>query len=266
MSFEIKKQIIELAASAGEGHCASALSIADIMTALYFHRLRLDPGDPNWPDRDRFVLSKGHACLALYIALHKAGFFDRDKLYTFLKPDTGLAGHPVRGGAPGIEVSTGSLGQGFSVSVGMALGAKMDGLRHHTFVLIGDGESNEGIIWEAALSAAHLKLDNLTGILDRNYFQCDGYSKDVVNLDPLDEKWRSFGWAVETCDGHSIEALIERFDRLPFSKDKPSMIIAQTVKGKGVTFMENSAEWHYRAPNQEEMEKAIAELETGCRV
>ena len=264
-ALEIKKEIVELAVYAGEGHCASALSIADIMTALYFHRLNVNPKDPNWAQRDRFVLSKGHACQALYVALHHAGFIDREKLYSFLQTDSGLGGHPVRGGAAGVEASTGSLGHGFSVSIGMALAAKMDKKKHHTFVLIGDGESNEGIVWEAALAAAHYKLDNLTAILDRNRYQCDGPSDKVMNLDPVDAKWKSFGWEVRQCNGHNIKELIELLGQVPFSKAKPSLILAQTVKGKGVPFMESNAAWHYKSPSKEQGAEAIATLE-GCGV
>jgi transketolase len=265
-ALEIKKQIVELAQHVQEGHCASALSIADIITVLYFHRLHIDPRNPAWEERDRFILSKGHACQALYVALHQAGFFDKEKLYTFLQPDTGLAGHPTLGGAPGVEASTGSLGQGLSLSVGMALAAKIDDRKHHVFVIIGDGESNEGIVWEAALAASHYKLDNLTAILDRNNYQCDGFSQNVLNLDPVEEKWRSFGWQVHPCDGHSLEALVEALDQVPFSPGKPSLILAHTIKGKGVSYMENNAVWHYRAPSKEEFEVAVADLEASCQL
>jgi transketolase len=265
-ALEIKKQIVELAEHAQEGHCASALSIADIIAALYFHRLRIDPLNPGWEERDRFILSKGHACQALYVALHQAGFFDKEKLYTFLQPDTGLAGHPILGGAPGIEASTGSLGQGFSLSVGMALAAKVDGRGNHVFVIIGDGESNEGIVWEAALAASHYKLDNLTAVLDRNNYQCDGFSQNVLNIDPIEEKWRSFGWQVQPCDGHNLEALVGALDQVPFASGKPSLILARTVKGKGVSYMESNAAWHYRAPTQEELDLAVADLEASCQL
>jgi transketolase len=264
-ALDIKKDIIRLAVQAQEGHCASALSIADIVTALYFHRLRIEPRNPGWEDRDRFILSKGHACQALYVALHHAGFFDRDKLHTFLQKDTGLAGHPVLGGAPGVEASTGSLGQGFSVSVGLALGAHLNKKKYHVFTVIGDGESNEGIVWEAALAASHYKLDNLTAILDRNNYQCDGYADRVMKLDPVDAKWISFGWEVRSCDGHRIEELIELLDTVPFVPGRPSLVLASTVKGKGVDFMESNAQWHYRAPTNEQLEEAILQLERACR-
>ena len=258
---QLRKGIVELAAYAGEGHCAPALSIADIVTALYFHRLNVDPKDPDWPDRDRFVLSKGHACQALYVALHMAGFFDSEKLHTFLKTDTGLAGHPVRGGAPGVEVSTGSLGQGFSVSIGLALAAKVQKKTYHTFAVIGDGESNEGIVWEGALAAAHYGLDNLTVVLDRNNYQCDGFSDHVMRMDPVDKKWESFGWGVRKCNGHDLRELTGLLDAVPFTPGKPSIVVAKTIKGKGVSFMENNADWHYRAPSPEELAAATAEIE-----
>ena len=263
-ALQVKKGIVELAAFAGEGHCASALSIADIVTALYFHRMHVDPQDPEWPGRDRFVLSKGHACQTLYVALHLAGFFDTEKLHTFLQTDTGLAGHPVRGGAPGVEASTGSLGHGLSVSVGLALGAKMQKKDYHTFAVIGDGESNEGIVWEAALASAHYRLDNLTVVLDRNNYQCDGFSDNVMRINPVDKKWESFGWSVHNCDGHDLRILTELLDAVPFEPGKPSIIVARTIKGKGVSFMENSAEWHYRAPSPDELKAAIDDLEGSC--
>lgn len=263
-ALEIKKGIIELAVHAQEGHCASALSIADLVTALFFRRLRIDPNNPEWEDRDRFVLSKGHACQALYVALHHRGFFDKEKLLTFLQKDTGLAGHPVRGGAPGVEVSTGSLGQGYSVSIGLALGAKLRKKDFQTFAIIGDGESNEGIVWEGALAAAQYQLDNLTVILDRNNYQCDGYSNNVMKLDPIEDKWTGFGWAVRTCDGHNMEQIVDMLDDVPFEKGKPSLLLAYTTKGKGVDFMESSAAWHYRAPTQDQFDEAVAQLERGC--
>ena len=261
LAYQMRYDILRLAGHAREGHCAPALSIVDIITALYGHRLRVDPQNPDWPDRDRFILSKGHACLALYVALHHAGFLDHDKLYTYLQSGTGLAGHPIRGGAPGIEVSSGSLGHGFSIGAGMALAAKLDKKNYHTFVIVGDGESNEGMIWETALGATKLKLDNLTVILDRNYYQCDGWSGDIINMDPMDEKWKSFGWEVRVCDGHDMGTLVNLLDEVPFVADKPSLILANTIKGKGIKFMQNSNDWHYNAPLDEELEQALAVLE-----
>ena len=260
----IKKEIVTLAVHAGEGHCAPGLSMADIVTVLYFYQMKHDPKNPNLPDRDRFILSKGHGCLGQYCTLYHAGYFDLEKLQTFLEPNSGLGGHPTHGTCPGIEVSSGSLGHGFSMAVGMAMAAKMDKKTYNIYSLIGDGENNEGMVWEAALCAAQQKLDNLVLIVDRNGFQCDGFSKDILDLEPLDKKWESFGWSVKNCDGHDIASLIDVFDQVPFEVGKPSVIIAKTVKGKGVSFMENSAVWHYRAPKGEEIEQALSELENGC--
>lgn len=260
-ALHVKKEIVRLAAHAGEGHCASALSMADIMTVLYFRHMRVDPEDPNCEARDRFILSKGHGCLGLYSTLYCRGYMSKEKLYTFLEAGSGLPGHPLLGGAPGVEASTGSLGHGISMSVGMAMSAKMDNKTHRIYCLVGDGECNEGIVWEAAMLAAHHKLDNLVCIVDRNGYQCDGFSKDILDLGAMDEKWRSFGWEVKVCDGHSIEELVETFDLIPFAKAKPSLVVANTVKGKGVDFMQSSAAWHYRAPEGQECESALSQLE-----
>lgn len=263
-ALQIKEEIVKLAAYAREGHCAPGLSMADIATVLYFHRLRHDPKNPWWSGRDRFILSKGHGCLALYCALYYAGYFNRETLYSFLQANSGLGGHPVHGKVPGVEVSTGSLGHGLAMSVGLAMAAKMDKHDFHIFTLIGDGENDEGMVWESAMCAAHYKLDNLTCIVDRNNYQCDGFAKDVLNIEPLDEKWKSFGWEVKTCDGHNIEHLVNTLDQIPFVTGKPSLMLARTVKGRGVSFMENSADWHYRAPGEKELERALAEIKANC--
>ena len=257
-ALEIRKDIIKLAGYAREGHAAPAFSIVEIMTALYFHRLNLDPENPYWENRDRFILSKGHAVLALYVSLYHAGFIDREKLYTYLQPGTELAGHPIRGKeVPGVEASTGSLGHGFSVAAGFALAAKMDKKSCHTFAVIGDGECNEGSVWETAMVAAHHELDNMTAILDRNHYQCDGYSEVILKLAPLDVKWKGFGWEVRTCDGHNMSELIQLLDQVPFTPGKPSLILANTIKGKGVPFMENSDDWHYRTPLDDDLKSAL---------
>jgi transketolase len=234
------------------------------MTALYFHGLNIDAERPDWHERDRFVLSKGHACLALYVTLYHAGFYGVDKLNTYLQPNTGLPGHPMHGGAPGIEVSTGSLGHGMSVSVGLALGAKMDARKYRVFAVVGDGESNEGMVWEAAMCAANFELDNLIVVLDRNKYQCSGSSDQIMKLEPVQNKWESFGWEVRNCDGHNMAELVELMGQLPFASGKPSLILANTVKGNGVPFMENNPDWHYRAPSAEELESAIGCLAANC--
>ena len=262
----IKQAIVQLGVHAGEGHCASGLSMTDLLTVLYFHTMRIDPNNPDDPGRDRFVLSKGHGSIGLYCALHQRGYFDHDKLYSFLQPGSGLGGHPLREGAPGVELSTGSLGHGMSMAVGMAMAAQMDRKEHRVFVLIGDGESNEGIVWEAAALAAHRKLDNLICVLDRNNYQCDGFSKDILDMNPLAEKWRAFGWEVIECQGHDIQSILKGLAKLPFAPGKPSLLLAHTVKGKGVSFMESSADWHYRAPKKDELEKAMAEIDKNCGV
>ena len=260
---QIKVELLKLAAHTEEGHCPSALSIADIVAVLYFHHMRHDPGNPNWGERDRFILSKGHGCLALYSALHCCGYFDRNKLYTFLEPGSGLPGHPLLKGAPGVEASTGSLGHGMSISVGMAMAARMDRQAHRICCIVGDGECNEGIVWEAAMLAAHHKLDNLLCIVDRNNYQCDGFAENILNMGAMDEKWQSFGWEARVCDGHSIKDLVDVLDQVPFVKGRPSVVVASTVKGKGVDFMESSAEWHYRAPRGDEVAEALRQIQEG---
>jgi transketolase len=265
LALAIKRDIVLLAARAGEGHCAPALSFADIAAVLYGHTLRHDSRNPNWDERDRFILSKGHGCLGLYCALYRTGYFGEDTLNRFLQPGIGLGGHPVQGTAPGIEASTGSLGHGMSMAVGLAMAGKMDRRPWRVFTLVGDGESNEGMVWEAAACAAHYKLDNLVCILDRNGYQCDGFAKNVLDMEPMAHKWRAFGWAVAECDGHDVDSLMQTMDRIPFETDKPSLVLARTVKGKGVSFMESNADWHYRAPNEEELERALTELEAGSK-
>lgn len=259
----VKKESLKMVHRAGEGHGVSALSIADIVTTLYFHVLKHDPKNPKLENRDRFLLSKGHACVALYAALQRAGYFPFDWLETFLKMDTLLPGHPDMHRVPGVEMSTGSLGHGLSIGVGMALAARADNNPGRVFVLLGDGESNEGMVWEAAMAGSHYKLDNLIAIIDRNKMQCDGPIESILNTEPMTSKWESFGWAVIDVDGHNITELVNAFDNIPKKKSKPTAIVARTVKGKGVSFMENKVEWHYRAPNAEELKLAFEELEKG---
>lgn len=258
---EIRRHIIRMTAAAGSGHPGGSLSATDIVTALYFAVLRLNPGNPNDPDRDRFILSKGHAAPLLYAVLAERGFFPLAELLTLRKLGSRLQGHPDMRKLPGVEMSTGSLGQGLSVGVGMALAARLDGRDYRVYVLLGDGECQEGQVWEAAMAAAHYRLDNLIAFLDYNGLQIDGPVAEVMNLEPLAEKWRAFGWHVQEIDGHNFGEILDAVARAQGVKGKPNMIIARTVKGKGVSFMENQVDWHGVAPKPEQVEIALAELE-----
>ncbi len=235
--------------------------MADLLAALYDSVLRVDPRQPAWPNRDRFVLSKGHACAAYYAALAFKGFFPETWLDTFYQDGGKLFGHATSTGVPGVEFSTGSLGHGLSVASGMALAAKLDGHAHRVFVLLSDGECDEGSTWEAALLAPHQRLDNLIAIVDYNKIQSLGHVKDVMPLDPLGKKWESFGWAVREIDGHDLEQVLAALHAVPFEAGKPSCVVAHTVKGKGVSFMEDRLLWHYRNPSADEAAQAIAEIE-----
>ncbi|SHJ62020.1 transketolase [Paramaledivibacter caminithermalis] len=257
---QIRKDIIEMINAAGSGHPGGSLSAADILTVLYFERMNIDPQNIKLENRDKFVLSKGHAAPVLYAALARRGFFSPDELLNLRKAGSMLQGHPDMKGIPGVEMSTGSLGQGFSTSIGMALASKLDKKDNRIYVLLGDGEINEGLVWEAAMAAAHYKLDNLTAILDYNGLQIDGKNEDVMSTKPIDEKWRSFGWNVIEIDGHNFEEIINAFNEAERVKEKPTMIIAKTIKGKGVSFMENEVSWHGTAPKDEDKEKALKEL------
>lgn len=256
----IRRYIIEMTHAAGSGHPGGSLSAAEIMSVLYFSVMRHDPKHPDWEGRDRFYLSKGHACPVLYAALGEAGYFDKKEFLRFRKTDSILQGHPHRLKTPGVEASSGSLGQGLSLACGTALGFKLDGRPNRVYCLMGDGELQEGQIWEAAMAAGHYRLDNLCAVVDYNGLQIDGPVEQVMGLAPLAEKWRAFRWNVLEIDGHRIEALLSAFDRAQNSKGRPTVILAHTIKGKGVPFMENRAEWHGRAPNREECEKALKEL------
>jgi len=258
----MRKDIISMLSEAGSGHPGGSLSAADILSVLYFYEMKLDPRNPQWPERDRFVLSKGHAAPVLYAALAEKGFFPKEELKTLRKLGSRLQGHPDMKKIPGVEMSTGSLGQGLSAANGMALAGKLDGKDYRVYVLLGDGECQEGQIWEAAMFAAHYKLDNVTAFLDHNGLQIDGRIVDVMSPEPLEEKWRSFGWHVEVIDGHQIREIISALARVKNIKGKPSMIIANTVKGKGVSFMEGVAAWHGAAPKADEAERALWELES----
>lgn len=257
----LRRHIIVQTAAASSGHPGGSLSAADIVAALYFRVMRgLDPADPKNPDRDRFVLSKGHCCPVLYAALAEKGFLPREELTTFRKLHSRLQGHPDMNKVPGVEASAGSLGQGISMAVGMALAGKLDGRGYRVYALLGDGECQEGQVWEAAMAAAHYKLDNLVAIVDRNGLQIDGPTEEVMSLEPLAEKWRAFGWHTLEIDGHAFPAILAAFDEAAATAGRPTAIIARTVKGKGVSFMENAVEWHGVAPNAEQRDRALAEL------
>ncbi len=257
---EIRRSIIKMTGAAGSGHPGGSLSAADIVATLYFHQLKLDPSNPNWADRDRFVLSKGHAAPVLYGALAERGFLPKEELLNLRKMGSRLQGHPDRNLLPGVEMSTGSLGQGFSASIGIALAGKLDKKDYGVYVLLGDGECQEGIVWEAAMAGAHYKLDNLICFLDLNGLQIDGPTKEVMSPEPLNEKWRAFGWYVLEIDGHDIGAILEALEKRKVIKGQPVIIIAKTIKGKGVSFMENQVGWHGKAPGTEQVRQALAEL------
>lgn len=263
---QIRENIVTMIHAANSGHTGGSLSAADIMTVLYFKFLKYDKNwdkSPNWAERDRFVLSKGHASPLLYAVLAEAGYFPREELKTFRSINSRLQGHPAYGKLPGIEVSTGSLGQGLSLANGMALGLRLDNKSSRVYCLLGDGELQEGQVWEAAMSSAHYKLNNLTAIIDRNCLQIDGNTESIMSLEPLKEKWESFGWQVLQIDGHDLQAIYRALQEsviLGKEKNRPVAIIANTIKGKGVSFIENKAAWHGKAPNDEEFTKALEEI------
>lgn len=259
-ALEIRRSIIRSVYAAGSGHPGGSLSAVEIMTALYFEKMKIDPKNPKWEERDRFILSKGHAAPVLYAALAEKGFFPKEELLKLRHVDAMLQGHPDMKGTPGVEMSTGSLGQGFSTSIGMALGAKLDQRSNRIYVLLGDGEVQEGIVWEAAMAAAHYQLDNLTAFMDYNGLQIDGNTDEVMNINPITDKWKSFGWNVVAIDGHDYDQIFDALEKAESTKNQPTVIIAKTVKGKGVSFMENQAGWHGNAPKKEEAEKALEEL------
>ncbi len=256
----MRRDVCKMTASAASGHPGGSLSIVDVVAALYFCWMRHDPKNPRWPDRDRFILSKGHGVPALYSALSLAGYFPRQELKTFRRINSRLQGHPDMSRLDCLEASTGSLGQGLSIGIGMAWAAKLDKKDYRTYVLIGDGESNEGQVWEAAMSAAFQKMDNLTAILDFNKFQLDGAVGEILNMEPVAEKWKAFGWEVREIDGHKIEEILNALTWAKAVKGQPAMIIAHTVKGKGVSFMENDNHFHGVAPTAEELVTALKEL------
>jgi transketolase len=257
---EVRWDIVRMIGLARSGHPGGSLSCADILVCLYFHTLNHDPKKPDWRYRDRFVLSKGHAAPALYAVLAKCGYFDREELWHLRRLGSMLQGHPDRLRTPGVEISTGSLGQGLSAACGIALGLRMEGNPARVYALVGDGESQEGGIWEAAMLAGHHCLDNLTAILDNNGMQIDGSCCEVVGLGDIAAKWSSFGWDVKEVDGHDVLDICQALEGT-VSASRPRMIIAHTVKGKGVSFMENNVDFHGKAPTPEEMEKALKEIE-----
>mgnify|MGYP000655277178 FL=1 len=260
ISANIKLGALEAVFSASSGHPGGSLSISDILSYLYFEEMNIGPRDPKKADRDRFVLSKGHTAPALYAALAERGYFPREDLKTFRHIDSYLQGHPDMKGTPGVDMTTGSLGLGFSAACGMALSAKISGESYRVYSVLGDGESEEGQVWEAAMFAAHKKLDNLCIFLDYNGLQIDGPISEVNDPSPLDSKFEAFGWNVLVIDGHDIEAIDSAVKAAKACKGKPTAIICRTVKGKGVSFMENSVKWHGSAPNEEQYKQAVSEI------
>ncbi len=256
----IRRRSFRMVYEAQLGHAGGDFSAADILATLYFGVLRYDPAKPRDPNRDRFVMSKGHCTGAFYSVLAAAGFFPEEELSTYMKPMSRLNGHPNRNYLPGVETNTGPLGHGLPVATGIAIAGQMDGADFQTFVLTGDGELQEGSNWESALSAGHRKLENLTLIIDRNRLQQGARTEDVATLDPLDEKWRAFGWHVESVDGHDHRQLLDMLNAPTAGRGRPRCIIARTIKGKGVSFMEDNVAWHHGVPNKEQFEQAMREL------
>jgi len=257
---KLRRHVITMISTAGSGHPGGSLSAADIVTALYFRVMRHDPANPKWPDRDRFILSKGHAAPILYAALAECGYFPLEWLTTLRKTGTCLQGHTDSTLTPGVDMSAGSLGQGLSVGIGMALAARLDKKDYRTYVMLGDGECQEGQVWEAAMFAPNYKLDNLTAIVDYNGIQLDGFTNKIMDLEPFVEKWRSFKWEVLQIDGHDMKQVVDALQQSAQIKGKPVVIVARTVKGKGVSFMENNVDYHGKAPGKSEIETALKEL------
>jgi transketolase len=260
LALTIRRHVVHMTHQAGSSHVGSSLSMVELLVVLYRDVLRVRASEPRWAERDRFILSKGHACAALYAVLAECGFFPLDWLDTFYQNGAMLAGHATHGKVPGVEISTGSLGHGLPVAAGMALAAKRDGLGHRVFAMLSDGECDEGSTWEAALFAPQHHLDNLVAIVDYNKIQSLGSVREVMDLEPLAAKWRDFGWAVREVDGHDVAAIRGALTAVPFDAGRPSFLVAHTVKGKGVSFMEGKLLWHYRSPQGAEYEAAMAEL------
>jgi transketolase len=260
MAVVIRCDIIDMICTAAAGHPGGSLSATDVVTALYFRVMRIDPQNPDWPDRDRFILSKGHACPVWYAALAERGYFDKSHLKTLRQMGSILQGHPDMRKTPGIDMTAGSLGHGLPAGLGMALSGKLQQKDFHVFVIIGDGESQEGSIWEASMAAPNFKLDNLTAILDYNHLQNDYSVDDLMPIHPVVDKWRAFGWHVLEIDGHDMTQVVAALEEAKSHQGTPTMIVANTVKGKGVSYMENVCEWHGKAPCQEEADQALEEL------
>ena len=257
---EVRADIVRMTSAAGSGHPGGSLSAVEAMTVLYFNVMNHRPAEPDWADRDRFFLSKGHACPVLYSVMARSGYFPVEELLTLRKCGTRLQGHPSCKTLPGIEVSSGSLGQGLSIANGFALSAKVSGTDRRSYCLLGDGELQEGQVWEAIMTAAHYKLDNVCAVVDYNGLQIDGNVENVMGIAPLEDKWRSFNWHVIECDGHDVSQMMAAYEEAKQTKGKPSVIIMKTIKGKGVSFMENVAGWHGKVPNGEELQKALDEI------
>lgn len=258
---ELRKDVLDMIYKSKSPHIGSSLSMVDLFVALYFNTLNINPENPSEKTRDKFLLSKGHGCATLFATLAKKGLIKKEDLETFALDGSFLGQHPNMDIKRGIEITSGSLGHGLSIGAGMALAGKYDKEDYRAFVYLGDGELNEGSVWEAALFAAHHKLDNLIAIIDRNRLQALGKGKDIMNLEPLADKWKAFGWAVKEIDGHNMEEIINTLADVPFEKGKPACIVANTIKGKGVSFMENDFRWHDKCPDEQEYQKALKELQ-----
>lgn len=263
-AIQIRKDLFQLIYDGKAGHTGGSLSNTDILTTLYYDVMKHKVNDPKWVDRDRFIASKGHSVESIWCILADLGFFPKEELKTYSQFGTRLIGHP-NNKVPGIEMNTGALGHGLAISVGMALAAKMDQKGYHVFCLMGDGEQAEGSLWEAAMAGAHYKLDNLIGIVDRNRLQISGGKEEVMGLEPLEEKWSAFGWHVVSIDGNDVAEIQKTFQNAPESVGKPTLVMANTVKGKGISFTENAPEWHHRVPSDTELAKAIQELDTALQ-
>ena len=260
---QLREDTIQMIHKAGSGHPGGSLSATEIVTVLYFHILNIDPEKPLWPNRDRFILSKGHCCPVYYAALARRGFFSIDALDTLRQYGSLLQGHPDMHKTPGVDISSGSLGNGLSLGVGMALSARLHKQTYRTYVLLGDGENQEGLVWEAAMAAGHYHLDDLTAIVDCNVVQINGWVNDIMRIEPLADKWKAFGWNVIECNGNEVVSLLNAFHEAQTLRGAPTVILARTVKGKGVSFMEDESLWHGKAPNTEQTLRALQDIVEG---